>query len=143
MKRFISNLFFLSLLFFFSATMVTAPAYGQSDPEGKEVLQDDQTPVKTPANTVQPAPKREVTAPAQPAVPDPSEPVEDPTTFAVIWAWVTKNWIATVFGVLSIIEIIVGVTPTEKDNAWFKWLRDLIYSILPNKKAGGGTHAKA
>jgi len=59
------------------------------------------------------------------------------------WAWLKENWAEAVLGALFIIETVVNLTPTEKDNAWFRWLRDLIQSIIPNRAKGGGTHPSA
>lgn len=78
-----------------------------------------------------------------PAEDDPT-PAEDENEFwGEVWKWLLANWGEALLGLVAIIEIIVGLTPTERDNAWFKWLRDIIYSIVPNKKKGGGTHEKA
>lgn len=55
--------------------------------------------------------------------------------------WFTKNW-AYIVGALGIIEIIVRLTPSEKDNAYFAWFSNLLDSIIPNLKKGGGTHKK-
>lgn len=57
-----------------------------------------------------------------------------------LFEWFRGNWLAAVLGILGAIEFIVKLTPTEKDNAWFKWIKNLIDTILPNRKAGGGIH---
>lgn len=53
--------------------------------------------------------------------------------------FVKDNWIALVFGLLGFIELIVRLTPSEKDNSIFNWLTSLINALLPNLKKGGGT----
>lgn len=71
------------------------------------------------------------------------DPVPEETTFwEDLWAWLRANWVAALLGLIGIIEIIVNLTPTERDNAWFKWLRDFVNTILPNRAKGGGTHAR-
>jgi hypothetical protein len=65
---------------------------------------------------------------------------EEPTVWEQIWAWLKVNWAEALLGLMLIIETIVNLTPTERDNAWFKWLRDIVNSIIPNRKKGGGTH---
>lgn len=71
---------------------------------------------------------------------DDEEPASWLETF---WAWLKENWAETILGLLFIIETIVNLTPTERDNAWFKWLKDIIQSIIPNRAKGGGTHPSA
>ena len=53
--------------------------------------------------------------------------------------FVKNNWIALVLGLLGFIELIVRLTPTERDNSLFNWLTALINGLLPNFKKGGGT----
>lgn len=50
-----------------------------------------------------------------------------------------ENWGALLLGLLAFIEIIVRITPSEKDNSIFNWIVALINAILPNLKKGGGT----
>jgi hypothetical protein len=69
------------------------------------------------------------------------EPAEDEeTALQRLWAWLKSNWLMALFALLGIIEIIVHLTPTERDNAWFKWLMEMIDRILPNRRAPGGVH---
>jgi len=50
-----------------------------------------------------------------------------------------ENWVALVLGLMGFIELIVRLTPSEKDNSIFNWLAMLINALLPNIKKGGGT----
>lgn len=61
----------------------------------------------------------------------------------VFWAWLKQNWGAALLGLLTILETVVRLTPTEKDNAWFNWLKNIIDSLIPNRASGGGTHTSA
>lgn len=65
---------------------------------------------------------------------------EEDTALQRLWAWLIENWVAAVLGFLMILEVIVNLTPTDRDNAWFRWLRDIIHGIIPNHRKGGGTH---
>lgn len=75
----------------------------------------------------------------------PDMPTDEPDTeysfWAALWDWIKSNWAESILGLFAFIEVIVTLTPTDRDNAWFRWLRDLIQKIIPNNKAGGGTHA--
>lgn len=51
-----------------------------------------------------------------------------------------ENWGALLLGLLAFIELIVRLTPTQKDNSIFNWIVTLINAILPNLKKGGGTY---
>jgi hypothetical protein len=77
----------------------------------------------------------------EPPVEDPVE--EDPTIWQEFWGWLKLNWVAFLLGLIGVIEIVVNLTPTQKDNAWFIWLREIIQSIIPNRRSGGGTHSKS
>jgi len=70
-----------------------------------------------------------------------SAPVVDPNTTEVAPTgnFFTNNWIALLGGILVFIELIVRLTPSEKDNSIFNWLAALINALIPNLKKGGGT----
>ena len=58
------------------------------------------------------------------------------------------NWILThkleLIGILSLLigaaEIVVKLTPTEKDNSVLDKIKNLIGVFIPNLKKGGGRH---
>ncbi len=67
----------------------------------------------------------------------------EPNFFVKIWNWIAANWLeigASGIGLMGIIEIVVRLTPSEKDNAAFAWLRSAIDWLIPNLKTGGGRH---
>lgn len=74
------------------------------------------------------------------------EPVaeEDPTgTWTQeLWAFIKLHWAGLALGLLAFIEVIVRLTPTEKDNAWFNWVKGLLDAIIPNRSKYGGTHSR-
>ena len=53
-------------------------------------------------------------------------------------SWLMANMFALVLFLLSIVEIIVRWTPTEKDNANLKWLRNILYFLFGNRNGLGG-----
>lgn len=133
-----------TLLFFF---LFHAPgADGQeSTPESETIeYQSDQLPDLLAQATEG---EEEVIAEDSTVTEDPpvEEPVEDeePTIWQQFWGWLKLNWVAFLLGLIGVIEIVVNLTPTQKDNAWFLWLREIIQSIIPNRKSGGGTHSKS
>lgn len=69
--------------------------------------------------------------------------VPDPAgIFEKVWEWFQKNGAAglSIFiSLLGLIEIIVRLTPSKRDDAAFDWLRKFVDAIIPNLKKGGGT----
>lgn len=51
-----------------------------------------------------------------------------------------KYWMVLLPSILGVIEAIVRITPTEKDNSVFNFLKYLLDKIIPNARAGGGAH---
>lgn len=67
------------------------------------------------------------------------EPDNTEVSTSAIGNFLTENWIALVLGLMGFIELIVRLTPSDKDNSIFNWLAALINALLPNLKKGGGT----
>lgn len=115
--------FFLMLLFVsFSSIQVSAiePTHPTEVGLNEDSMPLSPTAIEAPANTV---------------------PVETPDSWWVpLLAWLKSNWgeALALFFVLG--EFIVRLTPTDRDNAWFLWLRTLIDKLIPNLRAGGGKH---
>lgn len=61
-----------------------------------------------------------------------SEPVS-PVDFLL------KNWGVLSLSLLTFLEVVVRLTPTEKDNSIFRILNTIISALIPNLKKGGGT----
>ena len=123
MKK-LKNLMLLSFLF------VTITAIGQTE-----------LPPTPPTEEKTESSQPETQNPPAPVVTQITEEVE-PTFIQKAIDWFTKN-LAYILGFLGIVEIIVRLTPSEKDNAYFAWFSNLLDSIIPNFKKGGGTHKKA
>ena len=49
------------------------------------------------------------------------------------------NWGALLLGILGFIDLVVRLTPTEKDNSIVNFLMTLFNAIIPNFKKGGGS----
>lgn len=62
-------------------------------------------------------------------------PAESDKSFSDI---LRENWISILFGFLGFVELIVRITPTEKDNSIFNLLMTVINAIIPNFRSGGG-----
>lgn len=54
------------------------------------------------------------------------------------WAWIVVNVIGFVTIGLFIVQIIVNITPTQKDNNVFAILKLLVDSIFKSKNSSGG-----
>lgn len=65
---------------------------------------------------------------------------DEVSTFEKLWNFLKQWGIPLLGGIIALIEVIVRITPSEKDNAWLKWLKDIFDAIIPNLKKGGGTH---
>ena len=48
--------------------------------------------------------------------------------------------IGIVFGLVAIAEVVVRLTPSEKDNSILKKITDFLFILFPNRKIGGGKH---
>jgi hypothetical protein len=49
------------------------------------------------------------------------------------------NWGALLLGIFGFIDLVVRLTPTEKDNSIVNFLMTLFNAIIPNFKKGGGS----
>lgn len=57
--------------------------------------------------------------------------------------WLMEHYtdlIAIVAGLIGVAEIVVLLTPTEKDNTVLDRIKKALSAIIPNFKKGGGTH---
>ena len=55
--------------------------------------------------------------------------------------WILENkaeLLSVVFSLIAVMEIVVRLTPSEKDNSILKKITDILFFIFPNKKKGGG-----
>lgn len=50
-----------------------------------------------------------------------------------------ENWVALLFGLIALAEVVTRLTPTEKDNTILEWVKKLLGVVLPNRKKDGGT----
>lgn len=54
--------------------------------------------------------------------------------------FIKNNWGALLAAILVFIEAIVRLTPSEKDNSIFNWIKRILDAIIPNKDTTGETH---
>lgn len=55
-----------------------------------------------------------------------------------IGGFLAKNWGILSLSLLSFLEVITRLTPTEKDNTVLNFLSTILNAIIPNFKKGGG-----
>jgi dihydropteroate synthase len=74
---------------------------------------------------------------------DPVAPEPESPLWQRVFAYLRENTAEAVMAFLAIVQIIVNITPSEKDNGWFLWLRKIFEFFFPNLRKGGGTHPPA
>jgi len=52
---------------------------------------------------------------------------------------IVENWGILSLGLMSFIEIIVRLTPSEKDNSIFNFVSKILNALVPNRRKAGGT----
>lgn len=55
--------------------------------------------------------------------------------------WILENQkelISALFALIGVLEIVVRLTPSEKDNSILKKITNVLFFLFPNKKKGGG-----
>ena len=55
------------------------------------------------------------------------------------WQLIADNWGSLLLALLGFVELLVRLTPTEKDNSILNMIIKFLNVILPNLKKGGGT----
>ena len=70
---------------------------------------------------------------------DPPIVGDTPVQGATETNFLLDNWGALLMGLLTFAEVVVRLTPSEKDNSIFNWLYAFITAFVPNLKKGGGT----
>ena len=54
--------------------------------------------------------------------------------------FISENWIVLLTSLIGVAEVIVRLTPSEKDNSILNLIKRLIDVIIPNFHSGGGKH---
>lgn len=55
-----------------------------------------------------------------------------------VGGFLSANWGVLSLSLLSFLEVVTRLTPTEKDNTVLKLLSNILNAIIPNLKKGGG-----
>lgn len=55
-----------------------------------------------------------------------------------VGGFLAKNWGILSLSLLSFLEVITRLTPTEKDNTVLTFLSNILNAVIPNFKKGGG-----
>lgn len=66
--------------------------------------------------------------------------VADPVESVSIVEFFKTNWIPLIGGILGLAEVVVRLTPSEKDNSILKKITDILFFFIPNLSKGGGVH---
>lgn len=79
---------------------------------------------------------------AQIATPAPDPIQSDPLqSDDVGWLnYVKSNFVTLAYALIAILEVIVRITPTERDNSLLSALKSLLDKLIPNRRVGGGTY---
>ncbi len=51
-----------------------------------------------------------------------------------------SHWLALVGGLLSFLEVVVRLTPSERDNSILNFIKMILDGLFPNRKNPDGTH---
>ena len=54
--------------------------------------------------------------------------------------FISENWIVLLASLIGVVEVIVRLTPSDKDNSILNLIKRLIDAIVPNFRSGGGRH---
>lgn len=57
--------------------------------------------------------------------------------------WVINNWaeiLAILVALVPLLDIVVRLTPTKKDDTLLGYVKKILDTFFPNKKSGGGVH---
>jgi len=57
--------------------------------------------------------------------------------------FIKENWVVLLAALLAFIEVIVRLTPTEKDNTIFAIVKRIIDLFIPNRKKSGGRFSRS
>lgn len=57
--------------------------------------------------------------------------------------WLMEHYtdlLAILLGLVAVAEIVVNLTPSEKDNSVLLKIKNALSAVIPNFRKGGGTH---
>lgn len=56
-----------------------------------------------------------------------------------VWAFLWANIATILWALIALIEVVVRLTPSEKDNSILSYITQVLSKIVPNRRVGGGT----
>lgn len=71
---------------------------------------------------------------------DVGDPDPGPAKSGGLLGFIKDYWALLLPAILALVEVIVRITPTTKDDSVFNFLKYLLDKIIPNARAGGGQH---
>ena len=54
--------------------------------------------------------------------------------------FLSAHWAALVWALMSLLEVVVRLTPTARDNSVLNFVKMILDSLVPNARTGGGEH---
>lgn len=51
-----------------------------------------------------------------------------------MWDFIQNNWVPLLWGLIALVELIVRLTPSERDNSIFNIIKRIIDLLIPNNK---------
>jgi len=73
-------------------------------------------------------------------VDEPETPAPAEESSGGFWGLLKTHWGVILSAFLVFIESIIRVTPSNKDNSIFSFIKFILDKIIPNARSGGGTH---
>lgn len=54
--------------------------------------------------------------------------------------FIKTNWLALLAGLIALAEVVVRLTPSDRDNSIVNFIKSLLDAIIPNRRTTGGSH---
>ncbi len=72
-------------------------------------------------------------------VPDSTDTGDSSTSGLSAIDFIRQNFVTLIWALVALVEVIVRLTPTQKDNSILSFITEWLTKLLPNRRAGGGT----
>lgn len=63
----------------------------------------------------------------------------DTGTGSSVWLFLRQNFAVLLWGIVGLLEVIVRLTPSDRDNSLLNYLVTLLDKVIPNRRTGGGS----
>lgn len=72
-------------------------------------------------------------------VPDSTDTGDSSTSSLSAIDFIRQNFVTLIWALVALVEVIVRLTPTQKDNSILSFITEWLSKLLPNRRAGGGS----